>query len=174
MGSAIEWAGDPVAFLPATGERIDEVLSVLDEAGGWLHARGITDQWPPRFDPAWVAEGIERGHTWLVTVGGKVSGTVTLDRADALWSDVGGEAVYVHRLAVRRLAKGLGGLILDWAGEQARQHGVGVLRLDCVAHNPALRAYYERQGFAYRGDAQGRWGEAPPVWLSRYERPAAA
>ncbi|WP_369183356.1 GNAT family N-acetyltransferase [Streptomyces sp. Y1] len=173
MGSAIEWAGDPVSFRPATGERIDEVLGVLDEAGGWLHARGITTQWPTRFDPSWVAGDIARGETWLVSVGGELSGTVTLNWSDALWTDLGGEAGYVHRLAVRRRARGLGGLILDWAGERAARHGADALRLDCVAHNPALRAYYEGQGFSHRGDAPGQWGEAPPVWLSRYERPSA-
>ncbi|MEV7600414.1 GNAT family N-acetyltransferase [Kitasatospora sp. NPDC089797] len=179
MGDAIEWAGDPVSFRPATGEHTDEVLSVLDEAAGWLGGRGIR-QWPDRFPAAWVADAIGRGETWLVDVGDKTAATVTLDWADALWADVGGTAGYVHRLAVRRWARGLGGVVLGWAEDRARERGVDALRLDCVAHNRSLRDYYEGRGFAHRGDA--RWlglpgqppDEVPVLWMSRYERPLAA
>ncbi|MFH9350519.1 GNAT family N-acetyltransferase [Kitasatospora sp. NPDC017646] len=176
MSSSIEWAGDPVSFRPATGEDTAEVLSVLDEAAGWLGDRGIR-QWPDRFPPAWVTGAIERGETWLVDVGDKASGTVTLDWADALWADAGGTAGYVHRLAVRRWARGLGGVVLDWAEDRARQRGVDALRLDCVAHNRSLRDYYEGRGFVHRGDAPwpGVPGqpkrEGPVLWMSRYERP---
>ncbi|MEV1021306.1 GNAT family N-acetyltransferase [Streptomyces sp. NPDC050264] len=178
-GEGAPWVGrlrgDAVAFRRATTEQTDDVLGVLDEAAEWLRARGI-DQWPDRFEPAWVADGLARGETWLVTVAGEIAGTVTLDRADLLWTDAAGPAVYVHRMAVRRRAPGLGAVILDWAARTGRQHGAKALRLDCVRSNGRLRAYYEDRGFVHRGDvavggAPGqREDEGPVTWVSRYER----
>lgn len=92
---------------------MDDVLSVLDEATGWLEDRGVS-QWPSRFEAAWVAEALARGETWLVEIEDRMAGTVTVDWSDPLWADVGGTAGYIHRMAVRRWAAGLGGVILGW------------------------------------------------------------
>ena len=51
-----------------------------------------------------------------------------------------------------RAASGLGAVILGWAARIARQQGREALRLDCVASNGRLRAYYEAAGFVHRGD----------------------
>ena len=57
----------------------------------------------------------------------------------------------------------------------ARQHDRDALRLDCVAASDRLRAYYERAGFVYRGDAAvggapgQRLDAGPATWVSRYE-----
>ncbi|MFJ4438060.1 GNAT family N-acetyltransferase [Streptomyces sp. NPDC088923] len=153
---------------------MDEVLGVLDEAAGWLEARGVS-QWPSRFEAAWVREALTRGETWLVEIGGKVAGTATVDWSDPLWADPGGTAGYVHRMAVRRWASGLGSVILDWAGDAARQRGASTLRLDCVKSNGRLRSYYETRGFVHRGDvpvggAPGlRQDDGPVTWVSRYQ-----
>ncbi|WP_329580946.1 GNAT family N-acetyltransferase [Streptomyces sp. NBC_01361] len=170
----VDGSGDKVVFRCAAAEHIDEVLSVLDEAAGWLEAREVS-QWPSRFEAAWVEEALTRGETWLVEIGGKVAGTVTVDWSDLLWADLGGTAGYVHRMAVRRWAAGLGSVILDWAGDAALQRGVNALRLDCVKSNGQLRSYYEAQGFVHRGDvpvggAPGqRQDDGPVTWVSRYE-----
>ena len=139
-----------IDFQVATPGQIDDVLSLLDEAAAWLRARGVS-QWPDRFEPSWVDGAISRGETWLVRVGAAISGTVTLDWSDRIWRD-DGTAAYVHRMAVRRQAAGLGAVILDWAADAARQHGQEALRLDCVASNARLRAYYEAAGFVHHGD----------------------
>ncbi|WP_345025953.1 GNAT family N-acetyltransferase, partial [Streptomyces sedi] len=168
------WSGDKVVFRRAAAEHMDDVLSVLDEAAGWLEARGVS-QWPSRFEAAWVQEALTRGETWLVEIGGKVAGTATVDWSDPLWADLGRTAGYVHRMAVRRWAPGLGSVILDWAGDTARQRGANTLRLDCVKSNSRLRSYYETQGFVHCGDvpvggAPGqRQDDGPVTWVSRYE-----
>ena len=160
-------------FQAAAPAQLDDVLSVLNEAAAWLHARGVS-QWPERFEPSWVEGAIGRGETWLVSVDGTLSGTVTLDWSDTIWSDAGG-AAYLHRMAVRREAAGLGAAILAWAADAARRHGRTALRLDCVASNDRLRAYYEAAGFVHRGDvtvagAPGqRLDTGPTVLVSRYE-----
>ncbi|MFJ9691253.1 GNAT family N-acetyltransferase [Kitasatospora sp. NPDC101183] len=161
------WRGTDVAFERVGAARTGEVLEVLDEAAGWLGGQGIS-QWPPRFEEAWIGEAVARGETWLVRADGRVAGTVTVDWADRLWADLGGTAAYVHRLAVRRWASGLGAVVLDWAAGQAAERQAEFLRLDCVSHNPRLRAYYRSRGFEHRGDVEGSW--TPTVLLSRYER----
>ena len=92
---------------------------------------------------------------------------------------VDGSAAYLHRMAVRRTEAGLGPVILAWAADIARQHDCDALRLDCVASNGRLRAYYEAAGFACRGDvavggAPGqRLEDGPVTVVSRYEMPLA-
>lgn len=173
------WSAGEVRFVVAAPDQVDDVLRVLDEAAGWLQARGI-EQWPARFEPSWVRGSVDDGETWLVEVGGLVSATVTLDWSDSVWAGVQGNAAYLHRMAVRRRSRGLGAVILAWAAGVAREHGRDALRLDCVASNERLRAYYEAAGFVFRGDvtvagAPGqRLGAGPVTVVSRYELPLDA
>jgi GNAT superfamily N-acetyltransferase len=173
-------AGGEVEFVVAAPDQAGDVLRVLDEAAAWLRARGI-EQWPARFEFSWVRGSLMRGETWLVEVDGLVSATVTLDWSDAVWAGIPGDAAYLHRMAVRRRSSGLGRVILAWAAGVAREHGRQALRLDCVASNERLRAYYEAAGFVFRGDAEvgGAPGqrlqlsEHPVTVVSRYELPLA-
>ena len=168
--------GAEIMFRIARPDQVADVLSVLDEAAAWLNERGFA-QWPARFEPSWVTDAISRGETWLVEADGVIGATVTLDWSDPLWADSEGSAAYLHRMAVRRQGAGLGPVILDWAADVARQRGCGALRLDCVASNGRLRAYYEAAGFAHRGDvtvggAPGqRLDDGPVTQISRYEMP---
>lgn len=165
-----------VRLVVASPGQLPDVLSVLDEAAAWLRERGV-EQWPSRFEPSWVEGAVRRGGTWLAVAGATVAGTVTLDRADPVWNEVpAADALYVHRMAVRRPAAGLGAVILGWAAGVARGQGRTALRLDCVASNGRLRGYYEAAGFVHRGDAAvggapgQRLDEGPVTVVSRYER----
>lgn len=162
-----------VTVLRARPDQVPQVLGVLDEAAGWLAGRGIA-QWPDRFVAEWVAGQVAAGYTWLAWRGDAAVGTVTLDWGDPLWTDKT-SAGYVHRLAVRRGAAGLGARLLGWAAERTRERGYDRLRLDCVTHNHGLRAYYEAAGFVARGDvtvggAPGqRADDGPRTAVTRYE-----
>jgi GNAT superfamily N-acetyltransferase len=153
---------------------ISDVLAVLDEAARWLGQRGVR-QWPPHFEREWVEPAVLAGETWLAADGENVLATVTLNRTDRLWADRPAPATYVHRLAVRRVAAGLGTAILDWAAARSAAEDHRFLRLDCVASNRRLRAYYEAVGFQHCGDAEvsgppgGRGDPGPAVGVSRYE-----
>ena len=59
-----------------------------------------------------------------------------------------GEALYVHRLAVRRAhaGTGLARCLLDWSADEARRHGCRFLRLDTELR-PRLLALYEAAAF---------------------------
>jgi GNAT superfamily N-acetyltransferase len=81
-----------------------------------------------------------------------------------VWAGVDGAAGYLHRLAVRRAAAGLGAFLLTWAADVTRRTGRRSLRLDCVAANTGLRGYYEKAGFQHRGDTA-----LHGVEVSRYE-----
>lgn len=163
-----------VTFHRASAAQAGEVLGVLDEAAAWLRQRGVV-QWPERFESSWLDGSIARGETWLARVGDSAVGTLSLDWSDPLWADADGAAGYVHRMAVRRQAAGLGAHLLDWAADTVRRNRRHLLRLDCVASNRRLRAYYEARGFVHCGDvpvggAPGQRREDGPVtWVSRYE-----
>lgn len=168
---------DQVRMRRAEPGETGQVLAILDEAAAWLAARGVR-QWPPRFQREWIEAAVRDGHTWLATTtDDTVLATITLDWADGLWTDRPDSAAYVHRLAVRRTAAGLGSRLLDWAAEMATARDRHFLRLDCVAANHRLRHYYEEAGFHHRGDVHvtgppgSRSDEGPTVMVSRYERP---
>ncbi|WP_219417630.1 GNAT family N-acetyltransferase [Pseudonocardia nigra] len=159
-----------VSVRRAAPHEADAVLAVLDEAARWLAGRGVV-QWPDAFRPEWIEPALQAGEVWLAERDGAVVGTLTLQWSDPLWPD-DGRAGYVHRFAVRRAAAGLGPRLLAWAEDKVREHGRDRLRLDCVAWNRPLRAYYEAAGFLHRGDveinAPGSGTDRPR--LSRYER----
>ena len=76
-----QWApmqprGSLVSFRPATTGQVGDVLVVLDKVAAWLASLGV-QQWPHRFDAAWVLAAIEEGHTWLVDADGLSAATIT-------------------------------------------------------------------------------------------------
>lgn len=144
--------GSPdLVFHRAGPEDVSDVVTILDDAAAWLHARGLR-QWPSRFRPEVVSPAVDAGETWLVTVAGRLAGTVTVDEDDPAWQSLPGAALYVHRMAVRRGFEGLGDRILWWVAGRAHDAGRELLRLDCVADNPGLCRYYEQRGFMSRGE----------------------
>jgi hypothetical protein len=79
---------------------------------------------------------------------------LTLDNSFT-WPDaIVGEALYLHRLAVRRAHAGgtVSQMILDWSCVHARTLGCTYLRLDCDATRTRLRGLYEAFGFTFRGE----------------------
>ena len=160
----------------ATADDVAAVLGILDEAAAWLWSRGIR-QWPEYFAPRWVLPRLEAGETWLAWSGGEAVATFTLQWDDRAWSDHhDDDAGYVHRLAVRRSAGGLGRALLDEAAAKVRDASRHFLRLDCMSANETLRAYYAALGFEPRGEVvvpgatgQQLLGGGTDVTISRFE-----
>jgi protein-tyrosine phosphatase len=145
------------------------LVALYDEASAWLLARGLR-QWPPGwFTAAMALDDMRAGHeVYLARRADEPVGKLTLQWDDAeMWGEQPPDAGYVHGLCVRRAVAGmgLGAALLEWAGQRVVAQGRRWLRLDCMAANPALRAYYERLGFTYRGEAEAGWA-------ARYERQA--
>ena len=146
-------------------DELNEVLDVLAEAARWLSAQGV-EQWPARFESDWVLPAIERGETWLAESDGEVTGSPVVQWEDPIfWAGYPADAGYLHRLAVLRPGTGLGAQLLRWAERHAAGKGKQFLRLDCVAWNARLRAYYERAGYAHVGRVT-----VGPYTQARYEK----
>jgi GNAT superfamily N-acetyltransferase len=111
---------------------------------------------------------VEAGRYVLAFVGADTAGTARITPTDELfWPEAGaGEALYVHRLAVRRRHAGgtVSQGILDFARGEARAAGCGLLRLDTDAFRPRLRGVYESYGFVYRDERV-----VGPHTVARYE-----
>jgi GNAT superfamily N-acetyltransferase len=78
--------------------------------------------------------------------------------------------VYVHRIAVRRVAArtGVPKALLDFAEEAARIRGASYVRLDCDASRTRLCELYSSLGFHHHSDLQiGTFG------VRRFERPVS-
>lgn len=165
---------DRIDIRRANIDEIDDVILVLDEVAAWLTSVRV-QQWPLRFRPEWVSSSVEEGYTWLVHVDSRLVATLVLDWSDPIWDANDGSAGYVHRLAVRRHAAGLGSHLLAWAASEVSLRDRQFLRLDCLATNRRLCEYYEAAGFQHRGDVQvgGAPGQrvdtANKTLVSRYE-----
>jgi len=147
-------------------------LAVLREAAAWASAAGL-GMWEPAelreadYEAAAAADELVIGFEGEVIVA-----TALLQTVDTVyWPEARpGAALYVHKVAVRRIAAGHGWLarLIDFAAEDARARGIPLLRLDTVLR-PKLRAMYEAFGF--------RVLEEPPLTVYgrrviRLERPA--
>ena len=157
---------------PAAGPKDLEIaVAILEEAIAWASARGL-DSWPAgTFAEAdgWGRERLRQAldgrGLYLLWAGGEPAATFSLLAEDReFWPDAAEEALYFHRFAVRRAHAGAGAGALAWSGGEVRRRGRRYLRLDCHASNRRIRAYYQRAGFAHRGEVMV--GEMP---LSLYE-----
>lgn len=137
----------------AKADELDVVVDLWEEVRAWFAAQGI-DQWqyPPRL--ATIRANIAAGdECWILEREGHTVGTVTLDEnADPeFWvaGDAPGDALYVHRMIVRREFAGaeIGSAVMDWASKRARAAGKNWLRLDAWRTNPRLQRYYADHGF---------------------------
>lgn len=168
-GAAEEPAGKGMLIIrPAEPGDVDTLVAISESAEAWVRSIGYDPGVPPQPLSEIVAERVRAGVVYLALLDAHPAGTLTLLWGpEDLWADLPGDAAYVHGLMVHRDFAGLavGRRMLDWAAAQARAAGKPLLRLDCDARNPALRAYYERAGFTSRGEVVLSHRTA-----SRYER----
>lgn len=151
---------------------IPEVAAVLQEAARW-----ITTWRSQLWDPALVGEAfvtpiVARGQMLTARTGGEIAGVMILLPDDPhFWPDrPPGEAVYLHKLAVRRAYAGMGlpAALMDHAARLAAAQDRHLLRLDC---DPPLSPFYERLGFQAVDEIDIRHPEAGPMRVARMERP---
>ena len=138
------------------------VLALFDGTVAWLAARGRSGQWGDRpwsGDPdrvrlvtGLVAEGLWVAEAAGEESGGAPAGVITLtEEAPAYAPPAGERELYVRLLLVSRDCTGrnVGGKLLAFARRQARERGIGLVRVDCWSGGDgALIRYYEGQGFA--------------------------
>lgn len=131
---------------------VDQVVAIIREASDWLAGQGIT--WLRQF-PGPTPRRVANGTVWLAYLGADPEpvATVALETKPdpEFWIPQESNALFVHGLALRRSAGGLGigSALLDFAADQAAGRAVPWVRLDCNKSNERLQAYYERQGFEH-------------------------
>lgn len=139
----------------AVPEDVDALEAIDKSASAWLASRGIDAGLLPKPLRDILADRVGAGTMSVALLDGRPAGMMTLLwQPEALWADLPGDAVYVHGLMVHRdfAGKEIGRRLLEWAERRAYTAGKQLVRLDCMAENPELRAYYERAGYAHRGD----------------------
>jgi GNAT superfamily N-acetyltransferase len=153
----------------ATAADAPVATAILDEASAYVHTLGF-EQWPVPFPPDELVQRIERGELYLVDADGEPAATLTLLWDDpAFWGERPPDAVYLHKLAIRRAfaGRGLGAAIVEWVDEHAASAGRRYVRLDCQREDAGIRSYYERLGFVHCGDKD----DDSRFAVALYERP---
>ncbi|GAA4771106.1 GNAT family N-acetyltransferase [Microbacterium gilvum] len=140
---------------PAAPADAPAILSLRDSLALWHAARGIS-QWREGQIPLAVFERQIADGEWHVRDGsdGLAAAVRVLDDDPAFWVDSDtADAGYVHGLMVAReeSGAGLGARVLAFAEDLIARRGWSTARLDCMAANAGLRAYYEARGYTLQG-----------------------
>ncbi|MEU6782073.1 GNAT family N-acetyltransferase [Nonomuraea angiospora] len=149
---------------PSTLPRIREgrdgdvplVLSMFDSAVAWLTAQGRPGQWgtdPFTGNPRrtrQITGWLELGGMRIAEVDGQPAGCLVVGGAHDYVTPATEPELYIQALVTDRRfhGHGIGRALLDRAGTEAAERGVGLLRVDCYAGDDGrLVAYYESCGF---------------------------
>ena len=157
-----------IAIRPAGPADVAVVDAMIREAAAWVDSLGVVMWEDGELDANAIRAEVTSGMFYLAAIDGEPAGAIRFQLEDRLfWPDrPEGEAAFVHRLVARRAFKGRGvaRALLAWAVEHARAQGRGLLRLDCDANRPKLRALYESCGFRFHS-----YRQVGPYYVSRYE-----
>jgi GNAT superfamily N-acetyltransferase len=146
-----------LVFRRARPEDAAAVYALLAAAGEALARQGFRN-WLSPYPVDRILRDIADKEVFVVEDRGEFAATYTLGR-DAIppyvpepWPVPGLEARYLNRLAVHpsRQGEGLGSWCLARIAEHCRDAGIGAVRCDVLAANPALCAFYERHGYVER------------------------
>ena len=135
----------------------DTLLGFFDEAVEWLVARGSSKQWGTE---PWsrVPKRIERVKGMaadpglrIAVVDGEAAGALIVsEEHDPHVPAVDERELYIRLLITSRRFTGrrVGGRLLEYALDEARRRGIGLVRVDCWAGGDGeLQRYYESHGF---------------------------
>src|SRR5215831_12725932 len=132
---------------------VDTVASILAEAAQWQQQLGTPVWLGDELNTDKIVAEIAEGLFFLAESSGEGAGTLKFQLDDPIfWPDEPApHAAYIHRMAVRRryAGRGISAALVTWAVERTRQFGRHLLRLDCGADRPKLRAVYEDFGFRH-------------------------
>ncbi|WP_199421772.1 GNAT family N-acetyltransferase [Actinotalea solisilvae] len=165
---------------PARPDDAAALVALRDACARWQLARGVRQWVPGEVTLAVVAAQVAAGE-WFVEdhedhddhEGRLVAAIRVLDEDPLVWPDRL-PAGYLHGFMVDRELSGAGRgeAVLHWAEDEVRRRGHDVVRLDCVATNEVLRAYYAARGYAERGVADRTVAGLAPCL--RFEKRLAA
>lgn len=146
---------------PATPGDAEALRALYLGAVEWIQeAKGIRQWNADMFSPENIEKLFREQDIYVAYLHGNLAGAFSInwEKEEEIWGSLfHADAGYVHRLAVARNCKGLGigRLLLAHAASIIAQKGRSWLRLDCMAQNPSLNAYYTRLGLQYCGRFDG-------------------
>ncbi|GHC68065.1 GNAT family N-acetyltransferase [Streptomyces flavofungini] len=155
------------------------VVRLRDDAARWMIGQGITGQWRPgELGAEHFRRIMERGEVWLAEAADRVVGAWELwwEDEDA-WGPQPPTAGYVHRLMVDHgsVPAGTGRHLLRVAERRVAEVGRPLVRLDCLAGNDRLSAYYLKAGYQVVGRKEGKpQPGGPPKSFTLLEKPVGA
>lgn len=164
----------PLTYRKATPTDAPLLVHLRDSAALWQLARGI-DQWRPgEKDEAHFRHRMKEGEVWLAYAGDDVAGAWELWWTDpAAWGPRPPDAGYIHRLMTtpHTAPPGTGHAMLAQAEARITAEGRPYARLDCLASNPRLRAYYEAAGYTVVGEQRAKEdGSGSPYAVTLLEK----
>ena len=147
-------------FRLAGDDDLASLVRLRDDAARWMLARGVTGQWRPgELGVAHFRRIAETGEVWLAEAAGRAVGAWELwwEDEDA-WGPQPSTAGYVHRLMADRgsVPPGTGRRLLRVAERRVAEAGRPLVRLDCLADNVPLNAYYLGAGYRVAGRKEGK------------------
>ncbi|MFB7918409.1 GNAT family N-acetyltransferase [Streptomyces sp. NPDC056061] len=147
-------------FRLAADADLAAVVRLRDDAARWMLARGVTGQWRPgELGVDHFRRIMGNGEVWLAEAADRVVGAWELwwEDEDA-WGPRPPTAGYVHRLMVdhRSVPSGTGRRLLRAAERRVADAGRSWVRLDCLADNAPLNAYYLDAGYQVVGRKEGK------------------
>ena len=150
---------------------IPAVAGLLQETARWIMTWRSQLWDPERLGEAFVTPLVARGEVLTARVGRDLAGMMILQPDDPnFWPDrPAGEAIYLHKVVVRRAYAGQGvpTALMDHAVELARAQGRPFLRLDC---DRPLAKVYRALGFREVDEVDLVHPEAGPMRVTRMER----
>ncbi|WP_405753129.1 GNAT family N-acetyltransferase [Streptomyces sp. NBC_00012] len=136
------------------------LVRLRDDAARWMLAEGINGQWQPgELDEDHFRRIMASGEVWIAEADGRAAGAWELWWEDEVaWGRQPPVAGYVHRLMVNRgsARPGTGRLLLRAAEQRVAEAGRAFVRLDCLAGNARLGAYYVNDGYRIVGHKEGK------------------
>lgn len=140
----------------ATIEDVKNIEIILRDAVEWMNTRGIPNLWTLE-NTNWscLNKSYKISDFYLIIVENQPAGCVAPTKIDKkFWADAGyGDAVYIHKLAVKREFSGreIGKELIEHAKMYALSQKINYVRLDCNYNCKKIRDMYEKQGFKYIG-----------------------
>ncbi|WP_307787355.1 MULTISPECIES: GNAT family N-acetyltransferase [Streptomyces] len=149
-----------IRFRTAADADLPTLVRLRDDAARWMNSRGTTGQWQPgELEEDHFRRIMEHGEIWVAEVHGRTVGAWELWWEDPeAWGPQPPTAGYVHRLMVDHAAvrPGTGRQLLTAAERRVAEAGRTLSRLDCLAGNDRLTAYYLGAGYRVVGHKEGK------------------
>ncbi|WP_053752617.1 GNAT family N-acetyltransferase [Streptomyces sp. MMG1533] len=150
-----------LTYRKATPDDASLLVRLRDTAALWQLARGITQWQPGEKDELHFRTRMQEGEVWLAYADETPAGAWELWWTDpAAWGPRPPDAGYIHRLMTtpHTSPPGTGRHLLAEAESRITATGRPYARLDCLASNPRLRAYYESAGYTVVGEQTAKDG----------------